>query len=69
MRGEAALLGDALTLVAPIATANGPLEDLFYVQGELDESLIEDVMERLSWAASFPAWLVRIRRSLAEMWD
>ena len=68
VRGEAALLGDALTLVAPIATANGPLEDLFYVQGELDESLIEDVMERLSWAASFPAWLLRIRRSLAEMW-
>jgi Ser/Thr protein kinase RdoA (MazF antagonist) len=66
--GEATLLGDALTLVAPIATANGPLEDLFYIQGEFDESLIEDIMERLSWAASFPAWLMRVRRSLAEMW-
>ncbi len=68
IRGEAALLGDALSLVAPIATINGPLEDLFYVQEEFDETLIEDVMERLSWAASLPAWLVRVRRSLAEMW-
>jgi Ser/Thr protein kinase RdoA (MazF antagonist) len=69
VRGEAALLADALTLVAPIATINGPLEDLFYAQEELDVALIEDVMERLSWAASFPAWLVRVRRSLAEMWE
>ena len=68
VRGEAALLGDALSLVAPIATINGPLEDLFYAQGELDAALIEDVMERLSWAASLPAWLARVRRSLAEMW-
>ncbi|MBV9259617.1 MAG: hypothetical protein JO215_16520, partial [Ktedonobacteraceae bacterium] len=68
VRGEATLLGDALSLVAPIATINGPLEDLFYVQEELDETLIEDVMERLSWAASLPAWLARVRRSLAEMW-
>ncbi len=68
VRGEAALLGDALTLVSPIATVNGPLEDLFYAQEDLDEALIEDVMERLSWAASLPAWLGRVRRSLAEMW-
>jgi Ser/Thr protein kinase RdoA (MazF antagonist) len=68
-RGEAALLGDALSLIAPIATINGPLEDLFYAQQELDEALIEDVMERLSWAASLPAWLARVRRSLSEMWD
>jgi Ser/Thr protein kinase RdoA (MazF antagonist) len=66
--GEAALLADALMLIAPIATANGPLEDLFYVQEEPDEASIEDIMERLSWAASFPAWLVRVRRSIAEMW-
>ncbi len=26
-------------------------------------------MERLSWAASLPAWLARVRRSLSEMWD
>ncbi len=69
VRGEAALLGDALALISPIATVNGPLEDLFYVQGELDKTLSEDVMERLSWAASLPAWLVRVRRSLAEMWE
>lgn len=69
VRGEAALLGDALSIIAPIATINGPLEDLFYAQQELDEELIEDVMERLSWAASLPAWLARVRRSLSEMWD
>jgi Ser/Thr protein kinase RdoA (MazF antagonist) len=68
VRGEAALLGDALNLIAPIATINGPLEDLFYAQQELDEALIEDVMERLVWATSLPAWLVRVRRSLSEMW-
>ncbi len=68
VRGEAALLGDALSLVAPIATINGPLEDLFYVQEKFDETLIEDIMERLSWAASLPAWLARVRRSFSEMW-
>lgn len=68
VRGEAALLGDALSIIAPIATINGPLEDLFYAQQELDEALIEDVMERLSWATSLPAWLARVRRSLSEMW-
>lgn len=66
--GEAQLLVDALTLVAPIITANGPLEDIFYTQGEIEVSLIDDVMERLAWAASLPAWLGRVRRSLAEMW-
>jgi Ser/Thr protein kinase RdoA (MazF antagonist) len=69
VRGEAALLGDALNLVAPIATINGPLEDLFYAQKQFDATLIEDIMERLSWAASLPAWLARVRRSLAEMWS
>jgi len=65
---EAQLLADALTLVAPIITVNGPLEDIFFTQGEIEESLIDDVLERLAWAASLPAWLVRVRRSLAEMW-
>jgi Ser/Thr protein kinase RdoA (MazF antagonist) len=65
---EAALLADALMLVAPIATANGPLEDLFYLQEEVDEASIEDILERLSWASSLPAWLGRVRRSIAEMW-
>jgi len=34
----------------------------------MDEALIDDVMKRLSWATSLPAWLARVRRSLAEMW-
>ncbi len=66
--GEAALLADALTVVSPIITMNGPLEDLFYTQGEAETALIEDVMDRLSWATSLPAWLNRVRRSLAEWW-
>jgi Ser/Thr protein kinase RdoA (MazF antagonist) len=69
VQGEAALLGEALCLISPIATINGPLEDLFYTREELDATLIEDVMERLSWATSLPAWLVRVQRSLSEMWD
>ncbi|HVB23178.1 MAG TPA: phosphotransferase [Ktedonobacteraceae bacterium] len=66
--GEAAVLGDALTIVAPIATINGPLEDLFFAEVGREASTIDDVMERLSWASSLPAWLVRVRRSLGEMW-
>jgi Ser/Thr protein kinase RdoA (MazF antagonist) len=65
---EASLLADALTVIAPIVTINGPLEDLFYAQDAMDESLIEDVLERLSWAATLPSWLGRVRGSLAEMW-
>ncbi len=65
---EAALLADALLLVSPIATMNGPLEDLFYAQEDADEALIDDVMERLTWATSLPAWINRARRGLAEMW-
>ena len=65
---EAPVLGDALNLISPIATINGPLEDLFFAQPEIEESLTDDVMDRLSWAISLPAWLARVRRSLAEMW-
>ncbi len=74
--GEASLLADALMIIAPIATINGPLEDLFYPQN-VEEGLtsapasllsIDDVMERLSWAISLPAWLARMRRMLPEMW-
>jgi Ser/Thr protein kinase RdoA (MazF antagonist) len=68
-RGEAALLADALLLVAPIATANGPLEDLFYDREMREEASIDDILERLSWATSLPAWLTRARRSLLEMWE
>jgi len=66
--GEAELLVDALTLVAPIITANGPLEDLFYDPVYLEDLPLEDVLERLAWAAALPGWLVKVRRSFAEMW-
>lgn len=69
IRGEADLLPEALMLIAPIATINGPLEDLFYVHEELDTVLIDDVMERLSWATSLPAWLRRAGGTLSEMWS
>lgn len=78
---EPDLLTDALMIVAPIVTINGPLEDLFYTQSDPEQALIrnpldssgeietiEDVMERLSWATSLPAWLERVRPSLAEWW-
>jgi len=63
------LLADALLLVAPIATVNGPLEDLFYDREMSEETPIDDILERLSWATSLPAWLTRVRRSLPEMWE
>ena len=66
---EAAVLVDALMLIAPIAIINGPLEDIFFTQEGMEESLIDDVLERLSWASSLPVWLNRVRRSLAEMWE
>lgn len=66
---EAAVLVDALMVIAPIAIINGPLEDIFFTPEGMEESLIEDVLERLSWASSLPRWLNRVRRSLAEMWE
>lgn len=65
---EAEALVDALTLIAPIAIINGPLEDIFFAREELEGEIIDDVMERLAWATSLPTWLQRVRRSLAEMW-
>jgi len=65
---EAAILGDALLLISPVATINGPLEDIFFTSHSIEETLIDDVMERLVWAISLPAWLSRVRRSLGEMW-
>ena len=65
---EAAALGDALSLISPIATINGPLEDLFFAPEEEGETLIDEIMDRLSWAISLPTWLGKVRRSLAEMW-
>lgn len=70
-RGESSVLADALMLVSPIATSNGPLEELFYTdeaQEPLDNTLVDDMLERLSWATALPAWLGRVRRSLADMW-
>jgi Ser/Thr protein kinase RdoA (MazF antagonist) len=67
-RDEASALADALTLLAPILTINGPLEDIFFAQEGSDEALIDDVLERLAWATSLPSWLQRVRRQLAEMW-
>jgi Ser/Thr protein kinase RdoA (MazF antagonist) len=66
---ESAILGDALLLVAPIATINSLLEDLFFASHGIDESLIDDVMDRLAWATTLPAWLGRVRRALGEMWS
>ncbi len=66
--GESALLVDALTLVAPILTANGPLEDIFYTTDINADMPIEDALERLAWATALPAWLMKVRRSFAEMW-
>lgn len=67
--GEAALLVDALTLVAPILTVNGPLEDIFYTAESAESLPIEDALERLAWATALPAWLTRVRSSFAEMWE
>jgi hypothetical protein len=66
--GESALLVDALSLVAPIITVNGPLEDIFYGSPHPEEMPIEDALERLAWAAALPGWLAKVRRSFAEMW-
>lgn len=66
--GEASILGAALAVIAPIATINGPLEDLFFNPHGIDETLIDDIMERLAWASSFPGWLARVRQSIGEMW-
>lgn len=68
-KGEAALLVDALTLVSPIATLNGPLDDLFYAAEEDESVVIDDLLERLNWATSLPAWLGRVRTSFADMWE
>lgn len=71
VKGEANLLVDALSIIAPIATLNGPLEDLFYLEGEegVESVVIDDILEHLAWAISLPAWLGRVRHSFAEMWE
>jgi Ser/Thr protein kinase RdoA (MazF antagonist) len=66
--GEAARLVDALTLLAPILSANGPLEDLFYESMPAQEPQAEDALARLAWATGLPGWLARARSALAQMW-
>ncbi|HCI81133.1 MAG TPA: hypothetical protein DHW02_15760 [Ktedonobacter sp.] len=70
-RDEAEVLADALMLISPIATINGPLEELFYAddtQFMVEPTFADDMLERLNWAVTLPAWLGRVRRSLADMW-
>jgi Ser/Thr protein kinase RdoA (MazF antagonist) len=68
--GEAAVLADALSLIAPIITINGPLEDLFYQPPELlNEMPIDDLLDRLNWSIAFPSWIGRIRHALSDMWN
>jgi len=62
------VLADALMIIAPITIINGPLEDIFFTQEGMEESLVDDVLERITWASSLPGWLNRVRRSLPEMW-
>ncbi|GCF09479.1 phosphotransferase enzyme family protein [Dictyobacter arantiisoli] len=69
VKGEASLLVDALMLIAPVVTLNGPLEDLVYAEEETEGMVIDDIMEYLAWATSLPAWLNRVRRTFSEMWD
>src|SRR6266852_965478 len=38
---ESSILGDALLLVSPIATINGPLEDVFFTQHGMDDAIID----------------------------
>lgn len=66
---EAELLASALTLVFPIAFANGIAEDIVFTgdyDGELDE---DDVLARLAWADRFWLWLDRYAATLAQAWE
>ncbi len=66
---EASLLASALTLVFPIAFANGVAEDIIFAsefEGEIDEN---DTLARLAWADRFWLWLDRYAPTLAQAWD
>ena len=66
---EAALLASALTLVFPIAFANGIAEDIIFAsefEGDLDE---EDALARLAWADRFWLWLDRYAEMLTQTWE
>lgn len=66
---EAELLASALTLVFPIAFANGIAEDIVFAsdfEGDLDEA---DALTRLAWADRFWLWLDRYAGALAQTWE
>ena len=66
---EAELLASALTLVFPIAFANGIAEDIVFTgdyDGELDK---DDALARLAWADRFWLWLDRYAATLAQAWE
>lgn len=66
---EAELLASALTLVFPIAFANGVAEDIIFsdeYEGDLDE---DDALARLAWADRFWLWLDRYSATLAQAWE
>jgi Ser/Thr protein kinase RdoA (MazF antagonist) len=67
--GEAQALVDALLLMTPILSVNGPLEDIFYLENTLELTPIDDILERIHWATTLPGWLQRLRRTFAEMWQ
>ena len=66
---EAELLASALTLVFPVAFANGIAEDIVFAgdyEGELEE---DDALSRLGWADRFWLWLDRYAATLAQAWE
>jgi len=74
--GEAALLGDALTLVFPIVFANGAGEDLIFPddyeqpdEASAQASAQADTLARLAWADRFWLWLDRYRDTLGQAWS
>lgn len=66
---EAPLLASALTLVFPIAFANGVAEDIIFASeydGDLDA---DDALTRVEWADRFWLWLDRYGSTLAQTWE
>ena len=74
--GEAALLGDALTLAFPIVFANAVGEDLIFAddyespaEAASQASAQVDALARLAWADRFWLWLDRYRDTLGQAWN
>jgi Ser/Thr protein kinase RdoA (MazF antagonist) len=66
---EAALLGDALTLLFPLLVVNGVAEDLVFADEYGGPPPTEEILPRLEWADAFWLWLDRYRGVLAEAWE